>query len=92
MIKRPLASPSNPPDISPDCVAWREPSHCQTEEIQVYDAEIAPSGVLNLTWHNNSTLGGQQNAEIPRGVAPYSSLNGVPEWAHGVNDWFEAKC
>jgi len=26
----------------------------QTDEIQVYDATIAPPGVFNLTWHNNS--------------------------------------
>ncbi len=27
----------------------------QTDEIQVYDGEIAAPGIFNLTWHNNFT-------------------------------------
>ena len=62
----------------------------QTDEIQVYDAQIAEPGVFNLTWHNNFTPSGAQRAGIPGGVVPEHSLNGVPEWAYGVTDWFEA--
>lgn len=62
----------------------------QTDEIQVYDAEIAAPGVFNLTWHNNYTPSGSLVAREPAGVVPNHSLNGVPEWAYGVTDWFEA--
>jgi len=62
----------------------------QTDEIQVYDAEIAAPGVFNLTWHNNYTPSGQTTPAEPGGVIPNHSLNGVPEWAFGVTPWFEA--
>jgi len=28
-------------------------ARAQTDEIQVYDADIAEPGIFNLTWHNN---------------------------------------
>lgn len=62
----------------------------QTDEIQVYDAEIAAPGVFNLTWHNNYTPSGQTTPAEAGGVVPNHSLNGVPEWAYGVAPWFEA--
>jgi len=62
----------------------------QTDEIQVYDGEIADRGVFNLTWHNNFTFSGARQAENPGGIVPEHSLNGVTEWAYGVTDWFEA--
>jgi hypothetical protein len=62
----------------------------QTDEIQVYDAEIAAPGVFNLTWHNNYTPSGGRTPDIPGGVVPEHSFNGVTEWAYGVTDWFEA--
>ncbi len=62
----------------------------QTDEIQVYDASIAPPGVFNLTLHNNFTPDGLTTAAFPGGIIPNKSLNGVPEWAYGVTDWFEA--
>ena len=37
----------------------------QTDEIQVYDAEIADPGVLNLTVHNNFTPDGLKDASLP---------------------------
>ena len=61
----------------------------QTDEIQVYDAEIAAPGKLNLMVHNNFTPDGRKTAAIPGGIIPDESLNGVPEWAYGVTDWFE---
>jgi hypothetical protein len=61
----------------------------QTDEIQVYNADIAAPGVFNLTLHNNYTLDGRTAAEFPGGIVPEHSLNGVPEWAYGVTDWFE---
>jgi len=65
-------------------------SIAQTDEIQVYDAEIAAPGVFNLTWHNNFTPSGPTVAAQSGGVVPDHSLNGVPEWAYGVAPWFEA--
>lgn len=65
-------------------------ARAQTDEIQVYDAEIAPPGAVNLTLHDNYTPSGRLAAEEPGGVIPDHTLNGVPEWAYGVTDWFEA--
>jgi hypothetical protein len=62
----------------------------QTDEIQVYDAGIAPVGTFNLTWHNNYTASGSRLAGFTGGVVPRHSVNGVTEWAYGVNRWFEA--
>jgi hypothetical protein len=62
----------------------------QTDEIQVYDASIAAPGVLNLTVHNNFTPDGLNTPAFPGGLIPDKSLNGVPEFAYGVTNWFEA--
>jgi len=62
----------------------------QTDEIQVYDAEIAEPGKFNLTVHNNYIAQGRGTPEFPGGLVPDKSFNGVPEWAYGVTDWFEA--
>ncbi|MHB8475950.1 MAG: hypothetical protein ACYDBZ_06660 [Steroidobacteraceae bacterium] len=62
----------------------------QTDEIQVYDAEIAAPGVFNLTWHNNYTFSGSDTPGFAGAVVPDKSLNGVAEWAYGVAPWFEA--
>ena len=61
----------------------------QTDEIQVYDAAIAPPGAFNLTLHNNFTPGGDAVPAYPGGIVPAHSLNGVAEWAYGVAPWFE---
>ena len=65
------------------------PALAQTDEIQVYDATIAPTGVFNLTWHNNYTPSGRTQPDYLGGIVPEHSLNGVPEWAYGVTDWME---
>src|ERR1700730_14364825 len=62
----------------------------QTDEIQVYDASIADRGKFNLTWHNNFTPAGVATPAFPGALVADKSLNGVPEWAYGVTDWFEA--
>ena len=62
----------------------------QTDEIQVYDAEITAPGRFNLTWHNNFTPSGNEAPPFPGGIVPDHALNGVPEWAYGVTRWFEA--
>lgn len=62
----------------------------QTDEIQVYDGEIAEKGIFNLTWHNNFTPVGQKSPAFPGGLVNNHNWNGVTEWAYGVTDWFEA--
>jgi hypothetical protein len=66
------------------------PAHAQTDEIQVYDAEIAAPGKVNLTLHDNYTPDGLKIPAFPGAIVSNHSLNGVPEWALGVTDWFEA--
>ncbi|MHB8813171.1 MAG: hypothetical protein ACYDAE_07875 [Steroidobacteraceae bacterium] len=66
------------------------PALAQTDEIQVYDATIAPQGVFNLTWHDNYTPSGRTQPDFPGGIVPEHALNGVPEWAYGVTPWMEA--
>jgi hypothetical protein len=61
----------------------------QTDEIQVYDAEIAPQGVFNLMIHSNFTPIGRKTPDFPGGIIPNDSFNGTAEWAYGVTDWFE---
>jgi hypothetical protein len=56
----------------------------------VYDGGLAAPGVLNLTWHNNFTPDGIKTPSFPGAITSNKSLNGVPEWAYGVTDWFEA--
>jgi hypothetical protein len=66
------------------------PCVAQTDEIQVYDGDLAQPGVFNLTLHDNYTPSGRTTPDFPGGIVPNHSLNGVPEWAYGVTDWFEA--
>jgi hypothetical protein len=61
----------------------------QTDEIQVYDGEIAEPGVFNLTWHNNFTPDGLKTPAFRGALVNNHNLNGVTEWAYGVTDWFE---
>ncbi len=72
------------------CLAWFTSADAQTDEIQVYDAQIAAPGVFNLTLHDNYTPDGRTVAAYPGGIVPNHALNGVPEWAYGVTKWFEA--
>jgi hypothetical protein len=61
----------------------------QTDEIQVYDAAIAPVGVFNLMLHTNFTPIGRTNPDFPGAVVANQSVNGASEWAYGVVPWFE---
>ena len=69
---------------------WSAPAWAQTDEIQVYDAEITAPGHFNLTWHNTFTPSGRTEPAFAGGIVPDHALNGVPEWAYGVTPWFEA--
>ena len=60
-----------------------------TDEIQVYNAEIAAPGTFTLQQHLNYVWNGSTAPDFPGGFAPYHSLNGTPELAYGVTDWYE---
>ena len=61
----------------------------QTDEIQVYDANIADQGVFNVMVHSNFTPDGRKTAAYPGAIIANHSLNGTVEWAYGVTDWME---
>jgi hypothetical protein len=64
-------------------------ARAQTDEIQVYDAEIAEQGKFNLMLHSNFNAIGRKEAGFPGGIIPDKSVNGTLEWAWGVKPWFE---
>ena len=61
----------------------------QTDEIQVYDAEIAEQGVFNLMIHSNFTPIGRKSTDFAGAIIANHSFNGAAEWAYGVTPWFE---
>jgi hypothetical protein len=61
----------------------------QTDEIQVYDAEIEDQGKFNIMVHSNFTPIGRTTPDFPGAIIPNHSVNGAAEWAYGVADWFE---
>jgi hypothetical protein len=64
------------------------PAHA-TDEIQVYNAEIAPKGVFTIQQHLNYVWSGSTTPDFPGGFASNRTLNGTPEFAYGVTDWYE---
>jgi hypothetical protein len=64
-------------------------SLAQTDEIQVYDANIAEQGKLNLMVHDNFTPDGRKAPAFPGAIVSDKALVGVAEWAYGITDWFE---
>ena len=60
-----------------------------TDEIQVYDASIAEPGQLTLQQHLNYAISGRRVPDFPGGLVSNHSLNGTPELAYGVTDWYE---
>jgi hypothetical protein len=61
----------------------------QTDEIQVYDAEIEPQGIFNLMVHSNFTPEGRTIPVFPGASVADRSFNGTAEWAYGLTDWWE---
>jgi hypothetical protein len=61
----------------------------QTDEIQVYDGEIAPPGIFNLMVHNNFTPEGRTTPDYPGAIIANHSYQVTAEWAYGVTPWFE---
>ncbi len=59
------------------------------DEIQVYNAEIAAVGQWTYEQHLNYTVVGQTQPEEPGGFFSNHSLQGTPEFAYGITDWWE---
>jgi hypothetical protein len=60
------------------------------DEIQVYNAEIAGVGQWTYQQHLNYAAIGQYQPEVPGGFSSNRSLQGTPEFAYGLTDWWEA--
>jgi hypothetical protein len=59
------------------------------DEIQVYNAEIAKVGQWTMQLHLNYAFLGRKEPDFPGGLIPHRALNGAPEWAYGITDWWE---
>jgi len=59
------------------------------DEITVYNAEIAKPGQWTLEQHLNYAINGRKEPDFPGGLVPNHTLNGTPELAYGVNEWYE---
>jgi hypothetical protein len=59
------------------------------DEIQVYNAGIAAVGQFTYQQHLNYVALGLKDPPFPGGLVSNHSLNGTPEFAYGVTDWWE---
>jgi hypothetical protein len=60
-----------------------------TDEIQVYNAGIAAPGQFTIQQHLNYVALGSKDPPFPGGFPSNHSINGTPEFAYGVTDWWE---
>jgi hypothetical protein len=60
-----------------------------TDEIQVYNAGIAAVGQFTIQQHLNYTAIGLKDEPFPGGLVSHHAINGTPEFAYGVTDWWE---
>jgi hypothetical protein len=60
-----------------------------TDEIQVYNAAIAAVGQFTIQQHLNYIASGLKEPPFPGGIVSNHSLNGTPEFAYGMTDWWE---
>ncbi|SHI01674.1 hypothetical protein [Bradyrhizobium erythrophlei] len=59
------------------------------DEIQVYNASIAAPGQFTIQQHLNYVGAGLTPPPFPGGLVSNHSINGTPEFAYGVTDWWE---
>jgi hypothetical protein len=59
------------------------------DEIQVYNAGIAAVGQFTIQQHLNYIGLGLKDPPFPGGLVSNHSINGTPEFAYGVTDWWE---
>ena len=60
------------------------------DEIQVYNADIAEVGQWVYEQHLNHAFLGQTRPEFPGAFVSNHSLQGTPEFAYGLTNWWEA--
>lgn len=60
------------------------------DEIQVYNAAIATVGQWTYEQHLNYAAIGQTMPETPGGLHSNRALQGTPEFAYGLTEWWEA--
>ena len=60
-----------------------------TDEIQVYNAAIAAVGQFTIEQHLNYTPMGVKDPPFPGGLISDGAINGTPEFAYGLTDWWE---
>ena len=60
------------------------------DEIQVYNAEIAALGQWTYQQHLNYAAMGQTVPEVAGGFSFNRALQGTPEFAYGITEWWEA--
>ena len=60
-----------------------------TDEIQVYNTGIAAVGQFTIQQHLNYTPVGVKDPPFPGGLVSNGAINGTPEFAYGVTDWWE---
>jgi hypothetical protein len=59
------------------------------DEIQLYNAEIDEVGQFSIQQHLNYTFLGLKQPAFPGGFPSNHALNGTPEFAYGITEWFE---
>lgn len=59
------------------------------DEIQVYNGGIAEVGQWTIQQHLNYTLAGRTAPDFPGGLTANHSLQGTPELAYGITEWWE---
>jgi hypothetical protein len=69
-------------------VGFAQPAKA-TDEIQVYNAGIAAPGQFVIQQHLNYVGLGVKQPAFPGGLVSNGSVNGTPEFAYGVTDWWE---
>jgi hypothetical protein len=60
-----------------------------TDEIQLYNADIAEVGQWTIQQHLNYAFDGRKQPDFPGGLVPNHALNGTPEFAYGIFNWWE---
>ena len=63
--------------------------HAVNDEIQVYTGEIAKVGQWTIQFHNNYAINGRNEPDFEGGIIPNHALNGTPEIAYGITEWWE---
>src|SRR6202163_501010 len=69
-------------------VALAQPARA-VDEIQVYNAGIAAPGQFTIQQHLNYIALGIKEPPFPGGLVSNHSINGTPEFAYGITDWWE---